>query len=217
MKTCSKCKIDKPFTEYYKYSRIDGYQCYCKSCKKQILKDYKEKRTKRKVTILQKKCTDCNLDLNISNFTKNPLGKDGFNNICKLCKSNKDKVYRKENKEIIGIKKNIIHNNRIKSDILYKLKCRCRTRVYLFFKQQNIKKTKSISKLLGCDIEKLKDHLSSKFKEGMSWDNYGQWHMDHIIPLYQAKTEEEVYKLCHYTNLQPLWASENLKKGKKIL
>jgi hypothetical protein len=53
----------------------------------------------------------------------------------------------------------------------------------------------------------------------MTWDNYGVggWEIDHIIPLASAKTEEEVYKLCHYTNLQPLWANENFKKGKKII
>ena len=51
----------------------------------------------------------------------------------------------------------------------------------------------------------------------MSWDNYGDWHIDHIIPLSSAKTEEEIYKLAHYTNLQPLWAEDNIKKSNKIL
>ena len=53
----------------------------------------------------------------------------------------------------------------------------------------------------------------------MSWDNYGLhgWHIDHIIPISSAKTEEELYKLFYYTNLQPLWAIDNIKKGNKIL
>jgi len=53
----------------------------------------------------------------------------------------------------------------------------------------------------------------------MSWENYGRngWHVDHIIPLSSAKTEEEIYKLCHYTNLQPLWEVDNIKKGNKII
>jgi hypothetical protein len=51
----------------------------------------------------------------------------------------------------------------------------------------------------------------------MSWDNYGKWHIDHIIPLSSANNEDEVYKLCHHTNLQPLWAEDNLKKSNKIL
>lgn len=51
----------------------------------------------------------------------------------------------------------------------------------------------------------------------MSWENHGEWHIDHIIPLSSAKNEEEIYKLNHYTNLQPLWKEENLSKGDKIL
>jgi hypothetical protein len=50
----------------------------------------------------------------------------------------------------------------------------------------------------------------------MNWDNYGDWHLDHIIPLCEAKTEEELFKLNHYTNLQPLWAEDNLKKNRKL-
>ena len=58
-------------------------------------------------------------------------------------------------------------------------------------------------------------HLSNMFLDGMSFDNYGEWHIDHIVPLVTAKTEEEVIKLNHYTNLQPLWAKDNLSKGGK--
>ena len=63
----------------------------------------------------------------------------------------------------------------------------------------------------------LKEHLELQFVDGMSWDNRSEWHIDHIIPLSSAKTDEEIYKLCHYTNLQPLWAEDNLKKSNKIL
>ena len=51
----------------------------------------------------------------------------------------------------------------------------------------------------------------------MSWDNYGKWHIDHIIPLSSANSEDDIYKLCNYTNLQPLWAEDNLKKSNKKL
>lgn len=72
---------------------------------------------------------------------------------------------------------------------------------------------------LGCTIEELKAHLESLFKPGMTWDNWGHtgdvWHLDHIIPLasFDLTDPEQVKLACHYTNLQPLWATENLQKG----
>jgi len=59
-------------------------------------------------------------------------------------------------------------------------------------------------------------HIEQQFKDGMSWENHGEWHIDHIFPVGLASDEEMVYKLNHYTNLQPLWAKENLQKGAKI-
>ena len=71
--------------------------------------------------------------------------------------------------------------------------------------------------IIGCDGLFLKTHLESLFTSNMCWENYGEWHVDHIIPLSSSKNLNEFYKLCHYTNLQPLWAHDNLKKGSKIV
>jgi hypothetical protein len=70
---------------------------------------------------------------------------------------------------------------------------------------------------LGCSIEDLKRHLESKFQEGMTWENYGSWHIDHIKPLaaFNLQDSEDLRFACHYSNLQPLWAKDNLKKGNK--
>jgi hypothetical protein len=73
---------------------------------------------------------------------------------------------------------------------------------------------------LGCPIAYLKTYLESLFKPGMSWDNYGHksWHVDHIIPLcsFDLSDPEQLKKACHYTNLQPLWATENISKSGKL-
>ena len=69
--------------------------------------------------------------------------------------------------------------------------------------------------LVGLTAEDLKKYIESKFKEGMSWDNYGKWHLDHIKPLHHSENEEDLLKLNHYTTLQPLWAEDNLKKNRK--
>jgi hypothetical protein len=63
----------------------------------------------------------------------------------------------------------------------------------------------------------LKIYLEEKFIDGMSWENQGKWHIDHILPLSSATNEDELYKLCHFTNLQPMWATDNIRKGAKII
>ena len=70
---------------------------------------------------------------------------------------------------------------------------------------------------IGCTIKFLKQHLESKFKSGMTWENQGQWHIDHMIPLssFDLSDKKELKKACHHTNLQPLWAKDNLKKNNK--
>ena len=95
-----------------------------------------------------------------------------------------------------------------------KLKASLRSRLYNFVKGKN---KKSSFEYVGCSIDKLKKHLSSQFTEGMSWENYGEWHIDHIRPCasFDLTKEEEKYKCFNYSNLQPLWAKDNLKKGAK--
>lgn len=80
---------------------------------------------------------------------------------------------------------------------------------------QGYTKKSSCNEIYGCSFDELKKHIELQFKEGMSWENRGEWHIDHIIPLVNATTEEELLKLNHYTNLRPLWAKENLTRSKK--
>ncbi len=103
------------------------------------------------------------------------------------------------------------------SDDLFKLAAVCRGRIHNIFKCKNIKKKNQSKELIGCSWRELKDRLSNQFTEGMTLENHGKWHIDHIIPLASAKTEEELIKLCNYKNLQPLWAVDNLKKSDNIL
>ena len=71
--------------------------------------------------------------------------------------------------------------------------------------------------IIGCSKDDLRKHLESKFRDGMTWQNYGKhWHIDHIVPLISSKSVDEIKRLCHWTNLQPLTAFENISKGAKI-
>ena len=84
------------------------------------------------------------------------------------------------------------------------------------FKRNGYTKKSRAHIILGTDWSVVKLHMESLFKEGMTWNNHGEWHIDHIIPISSGKTEDEVVKLCHYSNLQPLWAEENLLKSNTI-
>ena len=79
-------------------------------------------------------------------------------------------------------------------------------------------KTKTDCEYLGCSIAEFKAHLESGFQAGMNWDNYGKWHIDHIIPLKfhtPVPTIDIIKTRLHYTNTQPLWASDNISKGSR--
>lgn len=102
---------------------------------------------------------------------------------------------------------------------LYKIKSNLRSRMATKLKLIKSGKHTKTETLLGTDFCTVKEYLELKFTEGMTWENHNKqgWHIDHIIPLCSAKNEEELKRLFHYTNLQPLWAIENLKKGSKTL
>tara|TARA_R110000744_G_scaffold378336_1_gene494331 strand:+ start:309 stop:767 length:459 start_codon:yes stop_codon:yes gene_type:complete len=128
--------------------------------------------------------------------------------------------YYKENKESI-IGKKIEYNKkymkeRIKIPII-RLKVNLRSRTGIAFKRMGYAKSTKTQELLGTEWEVCKEHIEKQFTKGMDWDNYGDWHIDHIIPLASAKTENRLVDLCHYLNLQPLWAEDNFKKGSKVI
>jgi len=131
---------------------------------------------------------------------------------------NRWKEYYNNNRESLIKKSNEKTKEKRKTSKLELLKHNVRNRTSGFLKYKKISKINKTFDIIGCSPQFLKEHLEKKFIDGMDWDNYGYygWHIDHIIPLSSATTEEEVYNLCHYTNLQPLWWFDNLKKGNKI-
>tara|TARA_B100000900_G_C20126993_1_gene532384 strand:- start:105 stop:560 length:456 start_codon:yes stop_codon:yes gene_type:complete len=101
------------------------------------------------------------------------------------------------------------------TDPEFKLRCNLRTRVWTAVKSQGVEKCAKTIDLVGCTIQQLKDHLESQFTDGMSWENQGEWHIDHIRPCasYNLLNEDQQRECFHYTNLQPLWATDNISKG----
>jgi len=246
-KVCSKCKEEKEVCEFNKHSvSKDGYKSQCKNCVKQwrimnkeniyeYLKKWRQSNPE-KVKELEKKRRNTE---QLSNYQKTYYknNKNKLNDYYKKWKENNSekvketyKKWKENNSEKVkDYLKNWAINNkeknnektklRKKDNIVYLISCRIRKRTSEYIKKNNISKKNKTFDIVGCSPQSLKEHLEKQFVDGMTWDNYGLygWHIDHKIPLSSAKTEEELYKLCHYTNLQPLWAEDNLKKSNKII
>lgn len=207
MKVCYKCKIEKDFTNFCIDKRSkDGLQEKCKNCNKEYRKANKER-----ILEYNKKY----------NKIWNELNKNYFKKYYILNKEKKleySKKYNLKNKNSIKEYKKEYQYNRKKSDPLYKFICNIRSLIGGSFKRGNnqFRKDAKTENILGCTVEEFKSYIESKFTEGMTLENYGKWHLDHIHPISLAKTEEEIIKLNHYTNFQPLWAEENIRKGNRL-
>lgn len=158
------------------------------------------------------------------------------NNKEKLKEKNKDRVkeyyqLNKENRKEYRLNNKENRNNREKErrngDSLYNLKCVIRSNISQCFKKQKTKKQSKTQDILGCTFNEFKEHIESKFEDWMNWNNHGNWDgiptelnkswdLDHIIPISSAQIEEDVYKLNHYTNFQPLcsYINRNIKRNK---
>jgi hypothetical protein len=123
-----------------------------------------------------------------------------------------NKQYYEANKDRIRKKKAEYDKQKRETDPMYKLRKNLRTRLYHALKGQA--RNGSAVRDMGCTVEELRKHLESEWQEGMSWDNYGEWHIDHVVPLsrFNLSDRTELLRACHYTNLQPLWAKENILK-----
>lgn len=108
-------------------------------------------------------------------------------------------------------------SKKMKTDPMFKARIAIRGRNRIWLKNRNFKK--GTRELLGCSWLEFKSHIESLFQPGMTWDNHGTygWHYDHIFPLAKCVTEEDLIRTCHYTNIQPLWAKDNIRKGDSIL
>lgn len=120
-----------------------------------------------------------------------------------------------KNKDKYSARQYARHKERLKTDKVYALKISLRIRLNQVLAGRE--KKGSAVELLGCSGDELVLYLESRFQEGMSWSNRSEWHIDHIIPLskFDLQNPDELAKACHYTNLQPLWAIDNFKKGNK--
>lgn len=195
---CSKCNEDKELHEFYFRKDNNNYRKDCKTC-------FLKNRTPVKVVYSKEKYLK-NRQRRMESTTKwrkkNPQKESEIK-----------KRYRLKNKDRIREYHTKYCRERAKADPIFKLQCTLRKRLCKFVKN----KKNSILKYLGCDLQYLKVYLEAQFKPGMSWSNHGDWHIDHIKPLisFNLTDENDLNIACHYSNLQPLWAIDNLIKKDK--
>jgi hypothetical protein len=223
-KTCSCCKVIKSTELFSKSSSYkDGYDFYCKSCRYETNKKWFEK-NKEKKEAFDKKWRENNreqINSRVKEYRNNNKEK------IKEYRDNNKENYKKwvlDNKEKRKEYNRIYKTNKRKNDPLFKLISNIRIVVAYSLKSKSFKKQSKTENILGCSFEEFKQHIESQFEPWMNWDNYGLyngelnygWDIDHKIPLNSASNEEEIIKLNHYTNLQPLCSYYNryIKSGK---
>lgn len=220
LKICTKCHKEKTIDQFHKKtSSKDGYRSNCRECsseynkiRKEKSKEYNKKYRKENSESLRENKRRYYLE-NIEYFReKNKNNRESLD-------KNKKREYQKKyyNKEETKKRIKEYRKNRYEKDPLYKLTLNIRKRIRISLKSKLIKSVSKYEEILGCSFQEFKVYIESLFIENMSWDNYGQWHLDHKIPISWAKTEEEVYELSHYTNFQPLWMIDNLSKGNRFI
>ena len=208
MKKCVTCEITKPFNEFSLNKRkTDGYNCYCKICR--------NKKEKLRYNNNIEKERQRNRERKRKQYAADPKKALEKNKKYEESRKKAQKIWEENNKEYRRKYLNNYSKTRKQKDPVYKTMGNLRIRINKFLSSTNFNKTSKIKELLGTTPLELKKHLENQFIDGMSWENYGEWHIDHIVPLASSKTIEDVNKLCHYKNLQPLWAFENLSKGCK--
>lgn len=183
-----------------------------------------------------KHCTVCGELLPYTRFYKDKNKRDGYCCECKTCswrrstawqKANPEKLYTKQKrwnaKNLDKLRaKNMRHyhkvrKHRFKTEPLMRLIRSQRSRISNFIKK-GLNKPSQTLQLIGCTKQELKIFLEGKFTAGMTWENYGTWHVDHIKPLalFDLSDPEQVKVAFHFSNLQPMWAKDNLSKGAKF-
>ncbi len=192
-----------------------------------------------------KRCFSCKEILPFDKFNKNKSTVDGHSGSCKICKSKRDKEYRDSDKhrqklldkkkdyyqKIKGTERHLDYVERRKGTRNYKDEYRklrsnewrrakddFRKLINASFKKREwVQKDTKTEQLLGADYFTVKEYIERQFLKGMTWENHGEWHLDHIIPLDSAGKDKDIlYRLFYYKNMTPMWWKDNLSKNDKI-
>lgn len=195
-KACSKCGQNKRLDEFSvnRARKSGGRSASCKAC----VNEYTARRRKalvRKPTVDRKECKSCGVTKIAKDFRKIAMNADGLHTSCKTCENSRKAEYNRRYRATPEGRSSVALHRMVR-----RLVQGDRSGVY---------------KRLGYSLHDLREHLERQFQAGMSWDNYGDWHIDHIVPVssFVSKGIEDPKIVNALSNLRPLWASENFAKG----
>ena len=208
-KPCSQCGVVYPLTVENFYLRPrskDGFESYCRNCARIMAKTY---RTANGETIAAKKRKHYreNKDKYLKKVKTYAKSEQGI-----IARSK----YRKRNRKRITEVTRTYELKQFNENIQFKLSKRLRSRMRQVLKSNQ--KSENTAILTGCSTEVLKEYLEKQFKPGMTWENHGEWHIDHKIPCaaFDLSDPCEQKRCFNFKNLQPLWAIDNLRKNDRI-
>jgi hypothetical protein len=207
-KTCTKCGVCQPLDNFYKVKRTkpkvrnvphDDHKAMCKSCYKARAAEW-VKNNPEKRRAIARKWDEANSKKRKEAFTAH----------------NKKPEVKERMRQWRLANATAYMRNRRANDQMYAFKIKIRGMLRKAFDRNGYTKRSKTNDILGCTWAEFMLHIERQFQPGMTWLNRGDWHIDHIVPLATAKTEDDVIKLNHYTNLRPLWAEDNLRKSDKM-
>jgi hypothetical protein len=194
-KICTKCHTLKEENEFVKTKKTkSGYGAQCLSCNAAYLKEYGSNHRQQ-------------LNANWKRFAAlHP----------ERIKTHRKK-YRKSHAPQIKLE-NLLYQRKYRSIPHNRLALNLRRRLWGLIKDQNTRKTDRTFALVGCSISELKAHISGQFQLGMTWENYGDWHVDHVKPCasFDLSDPRQQKECFHFSNLQPLWEKDNLSKNDSL-
>jgi hypothetical protein len=209
MKPCSICKLTLNLSAFGRdRHKRDGLTVHCKPCSKLVRNGYRAPPTPR---ITERVCTICStlkpMDDYYTHSTK-----------CKKCQLAHIASKRVSTAKPLSTNgRSVYVRLRRQSNSLFKLRSNIGTLIANCLTNSGYTKESNTASILGCSFDQFYDHIEQQFTIGMSWTNRNLWHIDHIIPVAFAQTQQELIQLNHYTNLRPIWAVDNLAKGASII
>lgn len=208
MKPCSICKETKELLAFGRdRHKRDGLTVICKPCSKLVRNGY---RAPPKPILTDRKCKACNIVKPISDYYKHTAK-------CKSCTLASASLLRVPVERVLSDRPQSVYKRlKQQSDPLFKLRSNIGTLIANSLSKNGYTKSDTTVNILGCSVEEFKNYLESQFTLGMSWDNRNEWHIDHIVPISYACSEEEILLLNHYSNLRPLWSTANQAKASKL-